>query len=107
VLRCSRYSLKPYCSKCRSWPDDKKAEVARIRLSRPDGQPARPKGIAVTPDGRYAIVSGGPNTIEASATNLTGMLHIIDLSARAQVAAVTGVGIDPYGLVIIDSVEGD
>jgi DNA-binding beta-propeller fold protein YncE len=86
---------------------DRKAEVARISLSRADGQPARPKGIAVTPDGRYAIVSGGPNTIEASATNLSGMLHIIELSTRAQVATVTGVGIDPYGLTIVDAVEGE
>jgi len=86
---------------------DSKAEVARIALSRPDGQPARPKGIAVTPDGRHAIVSGGPNTITASATNPTGMLHIVDLAARAQVATVTGVGIDPYGLVIVDAMDGD
>jgi hypothetical protein len=86
---------------------DKKAEVARIALSRPDGQPARPKGIAVTSDGRHAIVSGGPNTITASATNLTGMLHIIDLITRTQVATVTGVGIDPYGLIIVDAIDGD
>jgi len=86
---------------------DPKAEIARIPLSRPDGQPARPKGVAVTPDGRHAIVSGGPNTITASTTELTGMIHIIDLQTRTQVATVTGVGIDPYGLVIVDSVDGD
>lgn len=86
---------------------DRKAEMARIPLSRADGQPARPKGIAITPDGRYAIVSGGPNTIEASATKLSGMLHIIELSTRAQVATVTGVGIDPYGLAIVDAVGGE
>jgi hypothetical protein len=84
-----------------------KAEVARIPLSRPDGQPARPKGVAVTPDGRYAVVSAGANTIIASDTNLTGMLHIIDLNAQVQVATVTGVGIDPYGLVIVDAMDGD
>lgn len=86
---------------------DRKAEVARIPLSRSDGQPARPKGIVVTPDGRYAVVSGGPNTITASATNLSGTLHIVDLNAQAQVATVTGVGIDPYGLVLVDAVDGD
>jgi DNA-binding beta-propeller fold protein YncE len=84
-----------------------KAEIARIPLSRSDGQPARPKGVAVTPDGHYAIVTGGPNTIQASATSLSGMLHIIDLNARVQVATVAGVGIDPYGLVIVDALEGD
>src|SRR5262249_5045489 len=51
---------------------DKGAEVARIALTRADGVPARPKGTAITPDGRYLIVSGGPNTIKASATNSTG-----------------------------------
>jgi len=86
---------------------DRKAEVARIPLTRPDGQPARPKGVAVTPDGRYAVVSGGPNSITTSITDLTGMLHIVDINARAQVATVTGVGIDPYGLVIVDAIEGD
>jgi DNA-binding beta-propeller fold protein YncE len=86
---------------------DDKAEIARIALSRPDGQPARPKGIAVTPDGRHVIVTGGPNTITASATNLTGMLHIVDLVAHTQVATVTGVGIDPYGLVIVNAIDGD
>jgi DNA-binding beta-propeller fold protein YncE len=86
---------------------DPKAEIARIPLSRPDGQPARPKGVAVTPDGRHAIVSGGPNTIAASTTELTGMIHIIDLRTLTQVATVTGVGIDPYGVVIVDSVDGE
>ncbi len=83
------------------------AEVARIPLSRPDGQPARPKGVAVMPDGRHVVVSGGPNSITSSATNLTGMLHIVDLNTRAQVATVTGVGIDPYGLIIVDAIDGD
>src|SRR3989449_2293576 len=42
-----------------------RAEVARIPVTRPaesDGSvlPGRPKGTAVTSDGRYAVVSGGP-----------------------------------------------
>ena len=44
------------------------AEVARIALTRSDNKPARPKGVAVTADGRYAVVAGGDNTIKASAT---------------------------------------
>lgn len=36
------------------------AETARIALSRPDGQAARPRGVAFTSDGRYIVVSGGP-----------------------------------------------
>ena len=86
---------------------DPGAEIARIPLTRADGQPARPKGIAVTPDGRYAAVAGGPNTITASATNLTGTLHVIDLRARKQIATVLAVGIDPYGVVVVDKIEGD
>src|SRR5207247_11264254 len=44
---------------------DPRAEVARIPVTRPpeaDGSvlPGRPKGTAVTSDGRYAVVSGGP-----------------------------------------------
>jgi DNA-binding beta-propeller fold protein YncE len=79
------------------------AEVARIALVRGDGEPARPKGLAVTPDGRYAIVAGGNNTIKASASNATGSAFVIDLQKRAVVANVTGVGIDPYGVAIVDN----
>jgi DNA-binding beta-propeller fold protein YncE len=78
------------------------AEVARIALTRPDNDPARPKGVAITADGRYAVVAGGNNTIKASATNLTGTAFVIDLQKKAQVATVTGVGIDPYGVAILD-----
>src|SRR5207247_6947446 len=42
------------------------AEVARIPVIRPadpDGtvRPGNPKGTAITSDGRYAVVSGGPD----------------------------------------------
>ena len=36
--------------------------VATIPLVRPGGGPARPKGSAVTADGRYAVISGGART---------------------------------------------
>jgi DNA-binding beta-propeller fold protein YncE len=78
------------------------AEAARIALTRADGQPARPKGVAVTADGHYAVVAGGANTIKASATNLTGTAFVIDLQKKAQVATVANVGIDPYGVAILD-----
>ena len=78
------------------------AEVARIALTRPDNEPARPKGVAITADGHYAVVAGGNNTIKASATNLTGTAFVIDLQKKAQVATVTNVGIDPYGVAILD-----
>ncbi len=76
------------------------AEIARIPLTRPDGKPARPKGIAVTADGHYAVVAAGDKTIKASATELTGMAYVIDVPKHAVAAAVSNVGIDPYGVAI-------
>lgn len=78
-------------------------EVARIPLTRPldsDGMQrnARPKGIAITPDGRYAVVTGGERNTLPDA----GTLFVIDIRARRQVAAVTGVGNDPYTVAIAD-----
>jgi DNA-binding beta-propeller fold protein YncE len=67
-------------------------EVARIPLARPadpDGvvRAARPKGSAVTSDGRYAVISGGARaTFEPS-----GTVWIIDLRKRAVVATVRNV----------------
>lgn len=85
----------------RALAGDPGAEVARIALIRPadpDGvvRPARPKGSAVTADGRYAVISGGARTtFEPS-----GIVYIIDLRTRAVVGTVTGVGNDPYGLAV-------
>jgi YVTN family beta-propeller protein len=87
----------------RALAHDAGAEVARIPLIRPpeaDGQvlPARPKGSAVTSDGRYAVISGGQRTpFEPS-----GTVWIIDLRTRTVVATVTGVGNDPYGLTVVE-----
>jgi DNA-binding beta-propeller fold protein YncE len=78
---------------------DPKAEVARIPLTRADGRPARPKGSAVTPDGRYAVISGGPGVEPFSQE--VGYVYIIDLESRSIVGTVTGVGNDPYGLVTL------
>ena len=79
-------------------------EVARIALTRPadpDGvvRPARPKGSAVTADGRYAVISGGPrlNQFEVS-----GTAWVIDLHSRRVVATVSGVCNDPYGLAVVN-----
>jgi hypothetical protein len=81
------------------------AEVARIPLVRPDGLPSRPKGTAVTSDGRYAVVSGGAR--QAPTAPASGTVFVIDLRSRRQIATVTGVGNDPYGLTIVDHVDGD
>ena len=81
------------------------AEVARIPLTRPDGQPARPKGSGVTADGRYAVIAGGAR---APATDpASGTVFVIDLHTRKQVATVTGVGNDPYLLAVVDDMDDD
>jgi len=82
-----------------------RAEVARIALARPadaDGQvrPARPKGTAVTSDGRYAVVSGGPRLDPTAPPS--GTVWVINLRTRAVVGTVTGVGNDPYGLTLLE-----
>jgi DNA-binding beta-propeller fold protein YncE len=77
------------------------AEVARIPLTRTDGLPARPKGSAVTANGRYAVISGGPRVTSVPFVP-SGMVYIIDLKKRQVVATVTGVGNDPYGLAAVD-----
>ena len=87
---------------------DAHAEVARIPVIRqvdPDGivRPGRPKGTAVTSDGRYAVVSGGPRLDPTAPPS--GTEWLIDIHARAVVATVTGVGNDPYGLTIVE--DGD
>jgi YVTN family beta-propeller protein len=84
----------------RALNNDPGAEVARIALTRPDGGPARPKGCAVTGDGRYAVISGGARVTPSAPS---GTVWIIDLRTRAVVATVTGVGNDPYGLAIVES----
>ncbi len=78
-------------------------EIARIPLSRADGAPARPKGTFVTSDGRFAVVTGGANTLPSLAP--TGTVFVIDLRTNRQVATVTGVGIDPYNLVVVENLE--
>lgn len=71
------------------------AELARIALNRPGGGAGRPRGVALTPDGKYAAVSGGAaNAIGG------GTLWMVDLEAAAVVATVMGVGNEPYLLQV-------
>jgi DNA-binding beta-propeller fold protein YncE len=79
---------------------DAGAEVARIPLARADGQPVRPRGSAITADGRYAVISGGPSSPPFSQE--LGHLYVIDLRARRVVATVTGVGHEPYAVAIVE-----
>src|SRR6195256_1852206 len=83
---------------------DPHAEVARIPVTRLDALPGNPKGTAVTSDGRYAVVSGGPRLDPTAPAS--GTVWIIDLRTRAVVATVTGVGNDPYGVALVEG-DGD
>ena len=78
---------------------DPGAEVARIPLTRADRRPARPKGSAVSSDGRYAVISGGPAAEPFSQEH--GHVYVIDFRSRSVVGTVTGVGNDPYALAIV------
>ena len=72
------------------------AETARIRLETPGGGPSRPRGIVVTPDGRYAAITGAARGAPGS-----GVLWVMDVSARKVVGRVTGVGNETYLLALL------
>jgi YVTN family beta-propeller protein len=85
------------------------AEAARIALSRPDGQPARPRGVAFASDGKYIVVSGGP-IVRGADKNIvprTGTLWVIETSraltdpAKAVLSTVSGVGNEPYLVEVV------
>jgi DNA-binding beta-propeller fold protein YncE len=92
------------------------AEVARIPLIKPGVGAPRPRGVAVTPDGRYAVVAGGQQFTsgiplgaygvfceEVTAAENCGALWVIDLQSHTVVATVTGVGNEPY---LVDITHG-
>jgi DNA-binding beta-propeller fold protein YncE len=92
------------------------AEVARIPLIKPGVGAPRPRGVAVTPDGRYAVVAGGQQFTlgiplgaygafceQVTAHENCGALWVIDLKSRTVVATVTGVGNEPY---LVDITHG-
>src|SRR5262245_36909572 len=72
------------------------AETARLRLETPGGGPSRPRGIVVTPDGRYAAITGAARGASGS-----GVLWILDVPARKVVGRVTGVGNETYLLALL------
>jgi DNA-binding beta-propeller fold protein YncE len=89
----------------RALAHDPHAEIARIPVIRPPETdttvlPGNPKGTAITADGKYAVVSGGPRL--APTAPPSGTVWIINLRSRAVVATVTGIGNDPYGLTILE-----
>ncbi len=67
------------------------AEAKRLHLATPDGRPGRPRGIVVTPDGRYAGVTGGPKEGPRSS-----VVFVLDLHDMRNAGCVTGVGNESY-----------
>lgn len=72
------------------------AEVARLSLPTPDGGPSRPRGVVMTPDGRYAAITGGAKTGPGSS-----MLFLVEVASMKLAATVTNVGNESYLLDIL------
>ncbi len=72
------------------------AEERRLLLEAPGGKPGRPRGIVVTPDGRYAGVTGGPKEGPGSS-----VVFILDLEDMRHAGCVTGVGNESYLLGLL------
>jgi len=72
------------------------AEVARLPLTTPDGRPSRPRGIAITPDGKYAAITGAPRGQPGS-----GVLWVVDIAQRKTIGRVSGVGNETYLLALL------
>jgi DNA-binding beta-propeller fold protein YncE len=72
------------------------AEIARLDLPTPDGGPSRPRGVVMTPDGRYAAITGGAKTGPGSS-----MLFLIEVATMKLAATVTNVGNESYLLDIL------
>jgi DNA-binding beta-propeller fold protein YncE len=72
------------------------AEVARLAVPTPDGGPSRPRGVVLTPDGRYAAITGGAKTGPGSS-----MLFLIELPSMKLAGTVTGIGNESYLLDIL------
>jgi DNA-binding beta-propeller fold protein YncE len=71
-------------------------ETARLLLSTPGGGPSRPRGVAVTPDGRHAAIVGA-----AKGAPQSSMLWIIALDTMRIAGLVTGVGNESYFLAAV------
>lgn len=69
-----------------------KATIARIPLSTGSKDPSRPRGVAFTPDGRYAAITGAP----PKNGHNSSMVWIIDLENNKVAGRVTQIGSESY-----------
>lgn len=77
------------------------AEFARVELHTPDGSPSRPRGVVITPDGRYAAITGGAKTGAGSS-----MLFLVEIATMKTAGRVTNVGNESYLLDILPAPRG-
>ncbi len=77
------------------------AEVARLALETPNGGPSRPRGVVMTPDGRYAAITGGAKTGSGSS-----LLFLVNVQTMALAGRVTAVGNESYLLDILQNPRG-
>ncbi len=67
------------------------ATIKRIELKTPGGEPSRPRGVAITPDGRYAAITGAPKGKSNSS-----VVWIVDLASFEVKGRVTEIGNESY-----------
>jgi len=67
------------------------AEIARIKLETPNGEPSRPRGIAFTGGGKYVAISGAPKSKPSS-----GVVWLVDLDTNKVAGRVTEIGNESY-----------
>lgn len=72
------------------------AEVARLALTAPDGRPSRPRGVVITPDGRYAAITGGAKSGPGSS-----VLFLVDVATFQPAGCVTEIGNESYFLDVL------
>ncbi len=77
------------------------AEIVRLELPTPDGGPSRPRGVVMTPDGRYAAITGGAKTGSGSS-----MLFLVEVATMTLAGRVTKVGNESYLLDILPAPRG-
>ncbi len=67
------------------------ATIRRVELKTPGGEPSRPRGIAITPDGKYAAITGAPKGKPNSS-----IVWIVDLASYEVKGRVTEIGNESY-----------
>jgi DNA-binding beta-propeller fold protein YncE len=67
------------------------ATIKRVELKTPGGEPSRPRGIAITPDGKYAGITGAPKGKSNSS-----VVWIVDLNSYEVKGRVTEIGNESY-----------